>query len=60
MEKVDHFFNETGITGKILCGVRDGVLAMLPPISGFLALVLRKVPCVVSTHCFVHQEALVS
>ena len=61
MEKVDHFFNENGIAWKNLCGVcTDGAPALLGSKSGFRALVQKKTPNVLFTHCFIHREALAS
>ena len=61
MEKVDQFFNENGIAWKNFCGVcTDGVPAMLGSKSGFQALVQKKTPNVLFTHCFIHREALAS
>ena len=61
MEKVDHFFNENGIAGKNLCGVcTDGAPAILVSKSGFRALVQKKTPNVLFTHCFIHWKALAS
>ena len=61
MEKVDPFFNENGIAWKNLCGVcTDGAPAMLGSKSGFEALVQKKTPNVLFTHCFIHREALAS
>ena len=61
MEKVDHFFNENGISWNNLCGVcTDGAAAMLGSKSGFQALVQTKATGVMFTHCFIHREALAS
>ena len=61
MEKLDHFFNENGISWKNLCGVcTDGAPATLVSKSGFQALVQKKTPNVLFTHCFIHREALAS
>ena len=61
MEKVDHFFNENRIAWKNLCGVcTDGAPAMLGSKSRFQALVQKKTPNVLFTHCFIHREALAS
>nr|CAB3267858.1 zinc finger BED domain-containing protein 5-like [Phallusia mammillata] len=58
MEKVNHFFTKNE-TWKNLCAVcTDGAPAMLGSKSGFRALVQRKVPNVMFTHCFIHREAL--
>ena len=59
MEKVNHFFNKNEIPWKNLSVVcTDGSPAMLGSKSGFRALVQRKVPNVMFTHCFIHREAL--
>ena len=61
MEKVNQFFNENEILWKNWCAVcTDGAPAMLGSKSGFRALVQRKAPNVMFTHCFIHREALAS
>jgi len=49
------------ISWASLCGVcTDGAPAMLGVKSGFQTLVKNKAPNLVTTHCFIHREALAS
>ena len=59
MAKVEDFFHKENISWASLCGVcTDGAPAMLGAKSGFQTLVKNKAPNVVTTHCFIHHEAL--
>ena len=61
MAKVEDFFHKENISWASLCGVcTDGAPAMLGAKSGFQTLVKNKAPTVVTTHCFIHREALAS
>ena len=61
MAKVEHFFDKENISWASLCGVcTDGAPAMLEAKSGFQTLVKNKAPNLVTTHCFIHREALAS
>ena len=61
MAKVEDFFHKENISWASLCGVcTDGAPAMLGAKSGFQTLVKNKAPNVVTTHCFIHREALAS
>ena len=61
MAKVEDFFDKEKISWASLCGVcTDGAPAMLGAKSGFQTLVKDKAPNLVTTHCFIHREALAS
>ena len=61
MAKVENFFDKENISWASLCDVcTDGAPTMLGAKSGFQTLVKNKAPNVVTTHCFIHREALAS
>ena len=61
MAKVENFFDKGNINWASLCGVcTDGTPALLEAKSGFQTLVKNKAPNLVTTHCFIHWEALAS
>ena len=61
MTKVKNFFDKENISWASLCGVcTDGAPTMLGTKSGFQTLVKNKAPNLVTTHCFIHREALAS
>ena len=59
MAKIEHFFDKENISWASLCDVcTDGAPAMLGAKSGFQTLVKNKAPNLLTTHCFIHWEAL--
>ena len=61
MTKVKNFFDKENISWASLCGVcTDGAPTMFGARSGFQTLVKNKARNLVTTHCFIHREALAS
>ena len=61
MAKVENFFDKKNISWASLSGVcTDGAQTMLGAESGFQTFVKNKAPNLVTTHCFIHREALAS
>ena len=59
MTKVENLFDKENISWASLCGVcTDGAPTMLGAKSGFQTLIKNKAPNLVTTHCFIHREAL--
>ena len=61
MAKVENFFDKENISWASLCGVcTDGAPTMSGAKSGFQTFVKNKASNLVTTHCFIHREALAS
>jgi hypothetical protein len=61
MNMVSNFFQEEKLSWAKLVGVcTDGAPSMLGSKSGFVTLVKKKNPDVITTHCLIHREALAS
>ncbi|XP_013776838.1 protein ZBED8-like [Limulus polyphemus] len=59
MQKIQDFFEKNDLTWDIVSSIcTDGVPAMMGVRSGFTALVKRKAPHVITTHCVLHRHAL--
>lgn len=60
-DEVDRFFREEGLPWEMLLAVcTDGAPAMIGAQSGFKALVQKKCPEVIWTHCAIHRQVLVA
>lgn len=58
---ISSYFTANGISWlwcKAIC--TDGAPSMTGHLNGFLAMARNENPCLVSTHCFIHREALVT
>eukprot|EP00096_Caligus_rogercresseyi_P009484 TRINITY_DN3234_c0_g1_i1.p1 TRINITY_DN3234_c0_g1~~TRINITY_DN3234_c0_g1_i1.p1 ORF type:complete len:544 (+),score=51.68 TRINITY_DN3234_c0_g1_i1:127-1758(+) len=61
MSIVSNFFEEENLSWAKLVGVcTDGSPSMLGSRSGFMTLVKKKNPDIITTHCLIHREALAS
>ena len=61
LEKIDDFFDSSGLEWKKMCGVcTNGAPAMLGSKSGFQTRVKEKAPNAKGTHCMIHRYALAS
>ena len=58
---VDNFFEKAKLTWEYCTGIcTDGGASMIGSVQGFLAFTREKNPNIISTHCIIHWEVLVS
>lgn len=59
---ITNFFSKYKLNYKKKLGslCTDGALAILGKSSGFTALIKKKIPNIIITHCFLHQHTLAS
>ena len=61
LEKLAAFFDQEGLDWENVCGIcTDGASTMLEARSGLQALVRSRSPDVISMHCMIHRQALLS
>lgn len=58
---VNSYLTEHGLSWNYCCGIcTDGAPSMIGKYKGFITRALKENPSIITTHCFLHREALVA